>query len=74
MKKLSIGSWAYVFNQDKPTDFHTVLHKLQDLGLDGVELGGFKPHPNPDDYDTKAKRQALTRSRVGLTESPPPRG
>jgi endonuclease IV len=28
-KKLSIGTWAYIFNQEKPTnDFHEALHKL----------------------------------------------
>ena len=43
MKKLSIGTWAYIFNQKEPTnDFHEILHKLQNLGYDGVELGGFK--------------------------------
>src|SRR6516164_1524882 len=61
MKKLSIGSWAYCFGpyKDNPVDFHTVIHKLQDLGLEGVELGGFPPHPSPDSHDTKAKRQKL---------------
>ena len=40
MKKISIGSWAYCFGpyKDNPVDFHTVIHKLSDLGLDGVEL------------------------------------
>src|SRR5438270_13945122 len=61
-KKLSIGSWAYLFNQDNPTkDFHQVLHKLSDLGYEGVELGGFNPHPGPDTCETKAKRQALRK-------------
>lgn len=61
-KKLSIGSWAYIFNQEHPTnEFHHVLHKLSDLGYEGVELGGFNPHPGPDTYDTKAKRQALKK-------------
>ena len=61
-KKLSIGSWAYIFNQENPTnDFHQVLHKLSDLGYEGVELGGFNPHPGPDTCDTKAKREALRR-------------
>jgi sugar phosphate isomerase/epimerase len=61
-KKLSIGSWAYLFNQERPTnDFHQVLHMLSDLGYDGVELGGFNPHPGPDTCDTKAKRQALRK-------------
>jgi sugar phosphate isomerase/epimerase len=61
-KKLSIGSWAYIFNQETPTnDFHQILHKLSDLGYEGVELGGFNPHPGPDTCDTKAKRQALRK-------------
>src|SRR5580693_5342030 len=58
--RISIGTWAYLFNQEKPTnDFHVILHRLQHLGYDGVELGGFNPHPGPDTCDTKAKRQAL---------------
>ena len=61
-KKLSIGTWAYIFNQKEPTnDFHEILHKLQHLGYEGVELGGFNPHPGPDTCDTKAKRQALRK-------------
>jgi sugar phosphate isomerase/epimerase len=62
MKKLSIGSWAYIFNQEVPTnDFHQILHKLSDLGYDGVELGGFNPHPGPDTCDTREKRQKLRK-------------
>ncbi len=61
-KNLSIGTWAYIFNQKEPTnDFHEILHKLQHLGYEGVELGGFNPHPGPDTCDTKAKRQALRK-------------
>src|SRR5947209_17820376 len=60
MKKLSIGSWAYIFNQEKPTtDFHEVLHKLSHLGYDGVELGSFGAHPTPFSHPTKADRQRL---------------
>ena len=60
MKKLSIGSWAYIFNQEKPTlDFHEVLHKLQHLGYDGVELGSFGAHPTPYSHPTRADRQRL---------------
>ncbi len=59
-KKLSIGTWAYIFNQEKPTnDFHEILHKLHHLGYEGVELGGFNPHPGPDTCDTKEKRAKL---------------
>ena len=62
MKKLSIGSWAYLFNQDKPTnDFHEVLHKLHHLGYDGVELGSFGVHPTPWSHPTKAARSALKK-------------
>ena len=61
-KRLSIGSWAYIFNQEKPTnDFHEVLHKLQHLGYDGVELGSFGAHPTPTSHPTRAERQALKK-------------
>jgi sugar phosphate isomerase/epimerase len=59
-KKLSIGTWAYIFNQEKPTnDFHEILHKLQHLGYEGVELGSFGPHPSPVSHPTRASRQKL---------------
>jgi sugar phosphate isomerase/epimerase len=62
MKKLSIGSWAYIFNQEKPTtDFHEVLHKLQHLGYDGVELGSFGAHPTPFSHPSRADRQRLKK-------------
>src|SRR5438094_10479742 len=69
MKKLSIGSWAFLFNQERPTtDFHDLIHHVSNLGYDGVELGGFAPHPNPASHDTKEKRQKLKRTvhRHGL--------
>lgn len=60
--RISIGSWAYLFNQEEPTtDFHKVLHKLQDLGYDGVELGSFGPHPSPVSHPTRASRQKLKK-------------
>jgi sugar phosphate isomerase/epimerase len=60
--RISIGTWAYLFNQDVPTnDFHVILHKLQDLGYDGVELGSFGPHPSPATHPTKASRQKLKK-------------
>jgi sugar phosphate isomerase/epimerase len=60
--KLSIGTWAYLFNQENPTnDFHVILHKLQDLGYDGVELGSFGPHPTPATHPTKASRAKLAK-------------
>ena len=51
MKRISIGSWAYTIGPyaDKPVAWGTVCDRLRELGFDGVELGGFPPHPNPDD-------------------------
>lgn len=48
-KRSSIGSWAYTIGPyaANPVDFATVCTKLKALGFDGVELGGFPPHPNP---------------------------
>lgn len=61
-RRLSIGSWAYIFNQEVPTnDFHQVLHKLQDLGYEGVELGSFGVHPTPVSHPTRASRQKLKK-------------
>ena len=61
-RKLSIGSWAYIFNQTTPTnDFHQVIHKLSDLGYDGVELGAFGVHPTPVSHPTRADRQRLKK-------------
>ena len=61
--RISIGTWAYLFNQDVPTtDFHQILHKLQDLGYDGVELGSFGPHPSPATHPTRADRQKLKKT------------
>ena len=61
--RISIGTWAYLFNQEQPTtDFHQILHKLQDLGYDGVELGSFGPHPSPVSHPTRASRQKLRKT------------
>jgi len=61
MKKLSIGSWAYCFGpyEKDPVDFRTVITKLAELGMDGIEFGAFSPHPNPDSHNTSAQRQKL---------------
>ena len=61
MKKISIGSWAYTVGpyEKKPIDFDTVCQKLAEYNFDGVELGGFPPHPNPDDMPEKSQRNEL---------------
>ncbi len=65
MKKYSIGSWAFLFNQEQPTnDFHALVHTLGHLGYQGIELHGIAPHPNPESHDTKEKRQKLRKMVV----------
>jgi sugar phosphate isomerase/epimerase len=61
MKRISIGSWAYTIGPyaSSPVDFDTVCTRLRELGFDGVELGGFPPHPNPDDCREPAEREAV---------------
>jgi sugar phosphate isomerase/epimerase len=60
MKRISIGSWAYTIGPyaKNPLGWEDVTRKLKDLGFDGVELGGFPPHPNPDSMPDKEQRQA----------------
>ncbi len=67
MKKISIGSWAYTIGPyaSKPVDFDTVCKRLVELEFDGVELGGFTPHPNPDDLSTKESRQEIVNKVKG---------
>ncbi|UCD27637.1 MAG: sugar phosphate isomerase/epimerase [Planctomycetota bacterium] len=57
-KRISIGTWAYTIGPyaDSPIPFEEVVEKLDSLGFDGLELGGFGIHPNPDLLQTKAER------------------
>jgi sugar phosphate isomerase/epimerase len=68
MKRISIGSWAYTIGPyaDHPVDFDTVCTRLAELGFDGGELGGFPPHPNPDDLPESAQRGELAARVRGL--------
>lgn len=62
MKRISIGTWAYSIGPYalNPVPFDEVIDRLAALGFDGVELGGFPPHPNPDQLPTREERQAVT--------------
>lgn len=61
MKRISIGSWAYTIGPyaSNPVDWDTVCKTLKEYNFQGVELGGFPPHPNPDDCPTKESRQKI---------------
>ena len=58
MKKISIGSWAYSIGpyEENPVPWDEVVDTLAKMGFDGVELGGFSVHPNPDNHPTKDDR------------------
>jgi sugar phosphate isomerase/epimerase len=62
VKRISVGSWAYSLGPyaANPVPFDQVIDGVAALGFDGIELGGFRPHPNPDDLPTRDQRRALT--------------
>lgn len=70
MKKLALGSWAFIFGpyESHPWSFSDVLKYTKDVGFDGIEISGFRPHPHPDDYDTPEKCAELKKEidHVGL--------
>jgi sugar phosphate isomerase/epimerase len=70
VKDISIGSWAYSIGPyaANPVPWDEVTATLKELGFQGVELGGFPPHPNPDDLPSKEQRQACKArlAEVGL--------
>jgi sugar phosphate isomerase/epimerase len=70
MKKISIGSWAYTIGPyaTNPVAWEEVIKKVKELGFDGVELGGFPPHPNPDNMPKKEQREACKKglAKLGL--------
>jgi len=61
MKKVSIGSWAFTFGayKENPVTLEELCKTLNELGFDGVSMGGFMPHAHPDLYDTEEKRAGL---------------
>ena len=70
MKRISIGTWAYTIGPyaENPVPWEEVITKVKDLDFDGVELGGFSPHPNPDSMPNKEQRDACKEqlAKTGL--------
>ena len=68
MKRISIGTWAYSIGPyaDNPVPWDEILSRLQGLGFDGLELGGFGVHPNPDILPGKEER---AKCRMGVAEA-----
>ncbi|MBI1319322.1 MAG: TIM barrel protein [Candidatus Hydrogenedens sp.] len=73
MKRISIGSWAYAIGpyEKDPVPWSTVIRKLKELNFDGVELGGFGIHPNPETHPEKSQRAELVAElkEVGIALS-----
>jgi sugar phosphate isomerase/epimerase len=63
MKRISIGTWAYSIGPyaENPVPWDEVVSKLAALGFDGLELGGFGVHPNPDIMPEKEQREACKK-------------
>src|SRR5262249_15064232 len=61
--KLSFGSWAFTRGPfaNNPLSLHKVLHKLEDEGYRGIELGAVAPHPTPDSHSNKHKREQVKK-------------
>ncbi|MBN2477512.1 MAG: sugar phosphate isomerase/epimerase [Pirellulales bacterium] len=60
-RRISIGTWAYAIGPyaDRPVPFPEVVERLAELGFDGLELGCFGRHPNPDLLENKDQRDEL---------------
>jgi len=60
-KRISIGTWAYCVGpyMQNPIPFPEVVQGLKKLNFDGLELGAFFSHPNPENHPTLESRKAL---------------
>jgi sugar phosphate isomerase/epimerase len=60
-KRISIGTWAYCVGpyMQNPIPFPDVVQGLKKLKFDGLELGAFFSHPNPENHPTLESRKAL---------------
>jgi sugar phosphate isomerase/epimerase len=66
--KVSVGSSAFATGvyAANPIPLRTVARRLADLGYDGLELYGARPHAHPDKYPTKPDRYALRNELADL--------
>ncbi|HEY9592959.1 MAG TPA: sugar phosphate isomerase/epimerase family protein [Spirochaetia bacterium] len=60
MKKTAVGTWAFIWGgyKEDPIPFRTAIEKMAALKYDGIELGAFPPHLEPN---TKEKQKELKK-------------
>jgi sugar phosphate isomerase/epimerase len=60
MKKISIGTWAFIWGgyKEDPIPFEVVLDTLKKYGYDGIEFGAFAPHL---ESNTDANRKKVSK-------------
>jgi len=61
--RIALGSWAFAFGpfESAPWEFDRLCRYAADVGYDGVEINGFRPHPHDEDYADDASCAALRR-------------
>jgi sugar phosphate isomerase/epimerase len=61
LPQISLGTWAFLRGPftDNPWSLERVLDFAAEVGYEGVELSGYRPHAHYEDYDTKDKCQVL---------------
>ncbi len=59
-KKTAIGTWAFIWGgyKEDPIPFRTVVERLAAMKFDGIELGAFPPHLEPN---TREKRREMKK-------------
>ena len=59
-RKLSICTWGFGPLAEGPSvDLPTVLDRVSEMGFDGIELGAFGSHPNPQTHASTESREEL---------------
>ncbi len=59
MPKISIGTWAFAFDESIDWSLEQIIPMISKIGYEGVEIGAFAPHPTPVTAATTADRSAI---------------